>query len=172
MIPRIQKILYATDLSQNSAYAFRYAINSAVKHDAEMIILHVLEQMSAANQAYANLYLGEAQSQKLAEDRIRHAIELIRKRLKTFCEVELKGNPEYENRIKLIEVCEGFPAEVILRTANELNCDAIVMGAHGKDRITYTFFGSTAKRVLRRTRKPVFIIPLPHGEIDISFHDE
>ena len=38
MIPKIQKILYATDLSENSAYAFRYAINSAKKHDADIII--------------------------------------------------------------------------------------------------------------------------------------
>ena len=34
-----------------------------------------------------------------------------------------------------------------------------------------TFLGSTSKRVLRRTRKPVFIIPLPKGELDITFHD-
>ena len=37
MIPNINKILYATDLSDNSAYAFRYAINSALKHDADII---------------------------------------------------------------------------------------------------------------------------------------
>jgi nucleotide-binding universal stress UspA family protein len=172
MIPRIQKILYATDLSQNSAYAFRYAINSAVKYDAELIILHVLEQMSSTNQALANMYLGEEQTQKLVDERTNYAIDRIRKRLKTFCERELKDEPEIAGRVKSVKVCEGFPAEVILRTANELDCDAIVMGAHGKDRISYTFFGSTAKRVLRRTRKPVFIIPLPHGEIDISFHDE
>jgi len=30
MIPRIKKILYATDLTKNSAYAFRYAVNSAL----------------------------------------------------------------------------------------------------------------------------------------------
>ena len=172
MIPEIQKILYATDLSQNSAYAFRYAINSAIKHDADLIILHVLEQMSSTNQALANLYLGKEQSKKLVEDRTTYLMDRIRKRLKTFCEIELKDDPEGVHRVKSIEVCEGFPAEVILRSANELECDAIVMGAHGKDRLTYTFFGSTAKRVLRRTRKPVFIIPLPHGEIDITFHDE
>ena len=172
MIPEIQKILYATDLSQNSAYAFRFAINSAVKHDAELIVLHVLEQLSSSNQAFANLYLGVEQINKLVADRTTHAIDRIRKRLKTFCEIELKDDPEGANRVKSIEVCEGFPAEVILRTANELDCDAIIMGAHGKDRISYTFFGSTAKRVLRRTRIPVFIIPLPHGEIDITFHDE
>ena len=42
MIPKINKILYATDLSENSAYAFRYAINSAIAHDAQIVILHVL----------------------------------------------------------------------------------------------------------------------------------
>ena len=46
MIPKIKKILYTTDLSPNSDYAFRYAINSAKKHDANIIILHVLEEIS------------------------------------------------------------------------------------------------------------------------------
>ena len=38
MTPNINKFLYATDLSDNSAYAFRYAINSALKHDAGIVI--------------------------------------------------------------------------------------------------------------------------------------
>ncbi len=46
MIPEIKKILYTTDLSPNSAYAFRYAINSAKKHDATIIILHVVEEIA------------------------------------------------------------------------------------------------------------------------------
>ena len=70
-----------------------------------------------------------------------------------------------------IEVCEGFPAEEILKKADEFNCDAIVMGTHGKGIIANTFLGSTAKRVLRRTRKPVFIIPLPKGETDVSIQN-
>ena len=44
MMPEINKVLYATDLSPNSAYAFRYAINSANKHDADIIILHVVQE--------------------------------------------------------------------------------------------------------------------------------
>jgi nucleotide-binding universal stress UspA family protein len=43
MIPKINKILYATDLSKNSAYAFRYAIKSAEVHDAKIDILNILE---------------------------------------------------------------------------------------------------------------------------------
>jgi nucleotide-binding universal stress UspA family protein len=42
MIPEIKRILYATDLSDNSAYALRYDINSAIKHDAGVIILDSL----------------------------------------------------------------------------------------------------------------------------------
>ena len=47
MIPKIKKILYTTDLSPNSAYAFRYAINAAKQHDAKIIFLHVLERPSS-----------------------------------------------------------------------------------------------------------------------------
>jgi len=172
MIPKIQKILYATDLSQNSAYAFRYALNSAIKHNAEIIILHVFEQVLLAKRAMLDMYLDEEQRKKIFKEGANLTIDRIRKRLRAFCDNELKDNPEVLNKVISIEVCEGFPAEVILKKADDLNCDAIIMGTHGKGIISHTFFGSTAKRVLRRTRKPVFIIPLPKGETDITFYDE
>ena len=37
MIPEIKKILYATDLSKNSSYAFLYATDMARKYDAKII---------------------------------------------------------------------------------------------------------------------------------------
>lgn len=96
---------------------------------------------------------------------------LIKKRLKTIRENELKNNPEFEDMIISIEICEGFPAEEILSKAEELNCDEIIMGTHSKGIIANTFLGSTAKRVLRRTRKPVLIIPLPAGETDVALQN-
>ena len=171
MMPEIQKILYTTDLSDNSAYAFRYAINSAKRHDAKIIILHVLEELPSHVQTTLQYYLDEEQQKKISEEKIAYVKDQIRKRLKIFCEKELKNDPESADRVESIELCEGFPAEMILRKADELNCDAIIMGTHSKGIIANTFLGSTAKRVLRRTRKPVFIIPLPEGETDITFHD-
>jgi nucleotide-binding universal stress UspA family protein len=91
--------------------------------------------------------------------------------LTVFCEKELKDQPKLLERVESIVVAEGFPAEVILSKADKLNCDVIVMGTHGKGVIQNTFLGSTSRRVLRRDRKPVFIIPLPKGEMDITFHD-
>ena len=84
---------------------------------------------------------------------------------------ETLSDTKYADRVESIDVCEGFPADEILKKADDFNCDAIVMGTHGKGLIGHAFLGSTAKRVLRRTRKPVFIIPLPKGETDVTFHD-
>jgi nucleotide-binding universal stress UspA family protein len=171
MIPNINKILYATDLSDNSAYAFRYAINSALKHDADIIILHVFELVSTTNRAVLDLHFDEDSRNRIFNERVSDTIDRIRKRLKTFCDKEFSGDTKLADKVESIEVCEGFPAEEILKKADDFSCDAIVMGTHGKGLIRHAFLGSTAKKVLRRTRKPVFIIPLPKGESDITFHD-
>ncbi len=164
MIPKIKKILYTTDLSANSAYAFRYAINSATKHDAEIIILHVVEEMAP--------FFDEVRLKAISDERITEAMDRIRKRLKIFCDRELKNDPECVGRVASIEVCQGYPPEEILRKADEFSCDVIVMGTHGKGIIRHSFLGSAAQKVLRRVRKPVFVIPLPEEEIDATIHDE
>jgi len=160
-----------TDLSDNSAYVFRYAINSAKKHDAKIIILHVLEELPSAAQAVMRSYFDEEQQKKMLDETVTHVLDRIRKRLKIFCDRELKDSTESMDRIESIEICKGYPADEILKKVDELECDAIVMGTHGKGIIRDTYLGSMTKKVLRRVRKPVFIIPLPKGETDITFHD-
>ncbi|MBW1862925.1 MAG: universal stress protein [Deltaproteobacteria bacterium] len=171
MMPEIQKILYATDLSDNSAYAFQYAMNSAKKHNAGIIILHVLEELPPTARTLVGYYVGEEQQKKIFEESVKQTMDRIRKRIKIFCDRELKDDPEFADRVESIEVCKGYPADEILKKADELNCDAIIMGTHGKGIIRHTFLGSVTKKVLRRVRKPVFIIPLPKGETGITFHD-
>ena len=163
MMPEINKVLYATDLSPNSAYAFRYAINSANKHDADIIILHVVQERAP--------FFEEERLKMISEKKVAEAMDQIKNRLKMFSERELKDDPQSVDRVVSIEVCKGYPPEEILRKADDLNCDVIVMGTHGKGIIRHSFLGSTAQRVLRRVRKPVFIVPLPGGEIDVTFHD-
>jgi len=172
MIPEIQKILYTTDLSANSAYAFRYAMNFAIQHDADIIFLHVVEPLPSSMQAIVGPYMPAGMEREIIEEKKTHRMDQIRKRLKSFSDKELKDDPEGLERVKSIEICEGFPEAEILRKADELDCDIIIMGTHGKGILKHTFFGNTAKKVIRRVRKPVFIVPLPEGEIDITFHDD
>jgi len=175
MIPQIRNILYATDLTKNSAYAFRYAINSAQKHDAQIYILHVLQKLSPSEEAniavYVYSYLPHLQLEKIRQEKKNELINRINKRLGEFADQELKDDPEMLKRLASILVVDGDPADEILEKAEELNCDLIIMGTHGKGLISHTFLGSVSEKVLHRTRKPVFIVPIPKGDIDISFRD-
>lgn len=168
MIPRIKNILYATDLSKNSAYAFRYAVNSAQKHDATIHILHVIETLSPATEGLLLSYIDQEKLGKLKEEKQETLIKRIKDRLSEFAQRELKDDPETVKRVASINVVFGDPAVEILQKADELNCDAVIMGTHGKGLISHAFLGSVSERVLHRIRKPVFIIPLPAGETNIS----
>ncbi len=46
MIPKIKKILYTTDLTKNSVYAFYYAVDIAKRYNAEIVMLHAIEPVS------------------------------------------------------------------------------------------------------------------------------
>lgn len=170
MMPKITKILYTTDLSKNAIYAFQYAAYLSEALGSEIVILHVVEKMSPDAQFALMTYLDKEDRNKLSKQRVEHVIDRIKKRLKTFCERELKDQKECLDRISHIEVCEGFPEEEILEKARHFKCDAIIMGAHEKG-VSHTFLGSVAKRVLRRSRTPVFIVPLPSEETELSFKD-
>lgn len=171
MIPKIRKILYATDLSMNSTYAFRYTVNSAKQHNAEIVILHVIEKLPNSVRSLVSAYLDESQQKAILEEKITHAEERIQKRLKVFAEKELEDQPELLKLISAVKVVEGFAPDEILKMVHELDCDILVMGTHGKETRNHTYLGSMARMILGRIRKPVFIIPLPSGEADISVHD-
>ncbi|MHC5077028.1 MAG: universal stress protein [Planctomycetota bacterium] len=55
----------------------------------------------------------------------------------------------------------GTPAEVIVETAKELNCDLIVMGTHGQSVIADVLVGNTAKWAIKHSPIPVLVIRLP-----------
>jgi nucleotide-binding universal stress UspA family protein len=58
--------------------------------------------------------------------------------------------------------------EEILKAVDEEACDVIVLGTHSKGFLQQTFLGSVSSSVLFRTRKPVFVVPLPSEEIDFD----
>jgi len=165
----IKKILYATDLSKNSAYAFQYAADYAEKHDARIIILHVYEKLRWADMTELEDNLLIAKQLKADLKNKEATVNNIRERLNKFCEKVRRDDPSCALNVEKIEVCEGYPANTILEKADEFDCDLIVMGTHGKGRITHAFLGSVAEKVLRRSRRPVFTVPLPEEDTELSF---
>ena len=160
MIPKIKRILYATDLSKNSMHAFRYAVIAARNHDAQIYILHVQERIPSADDVLLrDSGLGK-RLKKLYETEREAAAEKIKKRLEEICRQELKDKPGGLKRVT-IQVVDGNPAAAILQKAKELEVDLVVMGTHSKGALAHVFLGSVATKVLHRIKTPVFIIPIP-----------
>ena len=169
MIPQIKKILYATDLSKNSVYAFFYAVDMAKRHNAKIIILHTVEPVRQYIYDGASMGL-EGMLQKAKKQEQEEDTEEITRRLQEFCKkVEAQSGPACVELVSKILVPVGHPVEEILKTADEESCDAIVLGTHGKGFLKQTFLGSIAEDVLQRTRNPVFIIPLPSEKTNIDW---
>lgn len=157
-------LLYATDLSDGSAYALGYALRMADSLDARLHVLHVLEPLSDE----ARLTIRSFMSDPAAQDRARHgrkqmALERMRDRQAEFWKTAGPEMAALEPRLATSEVIEGFPAEVILNRARSLPADLILMGSH-EHGLSHTFLGQVAKRVLRRSRLPTLIIPYPEDD--------
>ncbi len=160
MIPQIKKILYATDLTKNSVYAFYYAVDIAKRYNAEIVMLHSVEPLS--DTAFGT------RTEKTLQDQKKISVEVIRKRLQEFCQiVEERNALACVHLVTKFIVEIGYPAEEILKAVDEEGCDVIVLGSHGKGFLRHAFLGSVSRYVLDRSRKPVFIVPLPSDTTSI-----
>jgi len=165
MVPRIKKILYATDLSKNSAYAAYFALDLAHKNKAEVVILHCTDPIIPDSVWAEARHQGKETPAKDQEP----DTEIKRRLGKLYEKVGDKINRARINVVSGIIVRQGYPVEEILATADAEKCDLIVLGTHGKGWLKQAFLGSTARSVLERSRKPVLIVPLPADKLDIAW---
>jgi nucleotide-binding universal stress UspA family protein len=166
---QIKKILYATDLSETAVHAFSYAVSLASMYGASITILHVLAEFPG-EEFILNMidtdtwkeikmrHYSEARDKLIGKKRDHIAIKRV---LQAFSEEANAGAEDQTFVTDEILVKSGVPAEIIVQTAKEQNCDLIVMGTHGHGVIADVLIGSTAKWVVRQSPIPVLIIRLP-----------
>jgi nucleotide-binding universal stress UspA family protein len=146
--PKYKKVLFCTDFSENSDYAFEFAYGIAKRDDGLLYILHVVAENP--HQAFATTMITNEQIEKIEkaieEDLDNNYQERYAKKI--------------ENGIRYeIVTRSGREDEEILRFAKDEAADIIVVGTHGRTGIEHVFFGSVAEKVLRRSPFPVFVIP-------------
>jgi nucleotide-binding universal stress UspA family protein len=170
----VKKILYATDLSENARYAFAYAVSLADLYNAAITMIHVLPEVSGILDKNVIGYISADRWEEIKSQNVDEAREaLIGKRrdhlvikdaLHQFSE-NVKDSHEGKGFVTDDIIVErGNPVEQILKQAEEKNCDLIVMGTHGQGTLADAMMGSTARRVLRRSTKPVLVVRLPEEE--------
>ncbi len=166
---QIRKILYATDLSPTAVHAFSYAVSLANRYGAGITILHVLTEFPG-EQYIANMISAETWETIKQQHYSKARQELIGKKrapdalkevLQAFSEETKAAAKDQAFATDEILIKTGAPAEVIVQTAKEQNCDLIVMGTHGQGVIAEVLIGSTAKWVVRHSTIPVLVVRLP-----------
>ncbi len=165
MKTRLSKILFATALSDASCHALCHAAMLARSTGARIHVLHVQEPLSDDARVTLEMFLlNEGSRRDATERRAELAARVLKERQDAFWNAVEAHDPGARALVATTEVVEGHAAEAILRRAEVLRADLIVMGAHDHHGLSHGFLGTTAKRVLRRARIPTLIVPhvVPH----------
>ncbi len=170
----IKRILYATDLSANARYAMAYAVSLANTYRAQIVILHVIDETPDYVDAGVEGYIGADEWEAIKKRNLDETRDILigKKRdnrmlhevLERFCQNLRPGTNDHEAAMDETIVKIGNPVAQILETAEEKQCDLIVMGTHGRGALMDAMLGSTTNRVTRRSKIPVLSVRLPDKE--------
>lgn len=143
----MKTILVATDFTEHAERALSFAVDLAEPFGARIYLLHVFAVPTVGPPAGSGMTLSDLAgrivhaSQNALEDQL----------------AKVKG--------RKVEICpllkQGDPPEVILRTAEDLRTDLIVMGTHGRKGVARALIGSVAESVLRTAEVPVVTVRAP-----------
>lgn len=140
----IKTILFATDYSAGSERACDMARTLARLSGARVVVLHVITEFADRQSRYLSAEVIES----LIREVETHAVEEMRRFAKR----------NFDGLVHTTEVLMGRADEEILRHAQAVQADLIVMGTHGRAGLEKLFVGSTAEKVVRSSRLPVLTV--------------
>ena len=132
------RIVFCTDFSENSQQALDYAISLTAEYNAELTLLHVLEDIP--------------DSAKI-EQAIAKAIEELEKLIPP--EARKTGKIRIKPTVRI-----GKAYQQIIQLALEAQTDVITMAVRGRGALDLAVFGSTTHRVMQFGPCPVLVV---HG---------
>jgi nucleotide-binding universal stress UspA family protein len=144
-------ILAPTDFSSCSRHAIEHAVALARRYGAEVALLHVYELPTGL--VPTTMVPGEAGVLLPLRDHL--VAEARRQLLPQVDELQRAGVTVHP------QVAEGRAADAILRAADELNADLIVMGTHGRTGLGRMLIGSVTEHVIRHAGCPVYVVREP-----------
>jgi len=142
----LKKILCPVDHSECSYLALKYAISLALKDEAKLYLMHVVDSRLYDTEIYkfSPHKLNEIDESKIREDL-------------------MKSLPEGTTDVLEVEtlVVKGVPFNEIINAATEINVDIIVIGTHGRTGLSHVMLGSVAEKVVRKSLCPVLTVRMP-----------
>lgn len=137
----IRRVLLATDLTAISGKAAEDAIRLAIEHDAQLIVVSVVDTNRL----------------RLPGGRFLRRVDQERARIEHGAQAVVERARHAGARATFL-VWEGDPAEAVLEAASAEAADVIVLGSHGRGRLGRLILGSTSRRVTEGARCPVLVV--------------
>jgi len=134
----INKILVATDASAASNRAVTMAAFLAAKHDATLLILHVIRDMQLPAQMKDVPELEEFANKR--EDILRQVAETILQ------EAEVRAKRDGAKDVQTA-IGSGDPASSVIGFASRRNIDFIVIGTRGLGKVKELLMGSVSRKI-------------------------
>lgn len=135
----MRSILLATDLAGETDRAFERAIKLALSLTATLHILHVCPPAPLSSK----------------ENVTNPPNQGVQDRLNSY----LASNKELTNVEHTVTVKENRePFAEIIKLADEVKAELIVMGMHGKSKLRDRFVGTTIEKVIRKGNQPVLMV--------------
>lgn len=141
----IQGILVPVDFSEESILAAKFAVSLAREYKTKVYVLHVSEPVPA----FVHQYVPEEIRQ--------NGMNQLRDDLSRVIPCDLKESLSVE---EILEI--GRPVHhIIVKKAQELGVDVIIIATHGRTGLAHGLLGSVAEHVIRYASCPVFVIRNP-----------
>ena len=144
---KIKKILFPTDFSEAAEKAFSYALFLADSHNAELILLHVVDQLHG----FTHYEILALTPMEIVEKMVKRAHENL--------QAMVERAKDTANATESVR--EGKTWDVICKTASEESADIIVMASQGRTGLSHALIGSVAETVARHASCPVLIVRDP-----------
>ncbi|MEX1188344.1 MAG: universal stress protein [Bacteroidia bacterium] len=148
----MKTIIVPTDFSNNSIKALKFALNTAIKNDA---VVHVVHQTSvlelAPDTAFSGLYMPSQADQ----------VGYLKAELDKFLNKTLRSfKGKYDPKKVKSEIIPGVgTSDILIQASKRLKADAIIMGTTGASGLKRLFIGSVAAQVIEKASIPVIVIP-------------
>ena len=146
----VKNILFATDFLSNSNKALQYAVDLKNKYHARLVVLNVNEEfLNKEEMVMSRVDVNEVK--KTNEQIALNAKKMFEKML---FEAGIKNTSD----IKMVQR-KGVASREIIKYANLIKSDFIIVGSNNRSKISELLIGSTARKVINSSKIPVLVVP-------------
>lgn len=139
----LKTILFPTDFTEDAAQAYTYAVKIAAQADAELHLLHAIEE------PYDFATRVEETVEALIEKAEEHFEELITEAASDYNHLNIEYHIE-----------RGKPYGVINQKVEEIGADLLVMGTKGESSLKRILYGNVTSDVILDSKIPVMTVPI------------